>query len=344
MTAQASGHRARLGTRTLTSVVVPVYCNSETLCKLLERLAAVAAIERERDFEFLFVDDGSGDNSFDVLQQMASENPCVRVLKLSRNYGSNAAILAGLSYSRGDCVVVLTADLQDPPELIPRLIDCWEEGNQVVMAARRKRRDPLVSRLFASVFNHLFRWLVFRDFPANGFDFVLLDRRVVAILVALDEKNSYLFGQILWVGFKRCIVYYDREERKQGVSRWTTMKKIKYFIDAFTAFSYLPLRAAALIGIALSGLGFLYALFVIGLRITNGIEITGWASLSVIILVTSGAQLLLMGISGEYLWRVLDETRRRPPFIVESGVNLDADPVALAETHSTAVERGHQPA
>ena len=159
------------------SVVVPVYWNGEALPLLKERLASVASASHEDAFEFVFVDDGSGDNSFNVLERMASEDARVRIVKLSRNFGSNPAILAGLTYASGDCAVVISADLQDPPEFIPQLVTLWREGNEVVVATRRTRSDPLVSRLFASAFNYLFRRFVFPDFPPDGFDFMLVDRQ-----------------------------------------------------------------------------------------------------------------------------------------------------------------------
>ncbi len=310
------------------SVVVPVYYNAESLSLLTERLASVTASLTEDDFEFVFVDDGSGDNSFEILQRLAQSDPRIRVVKLSRNFGSNAAILAGLTYAHGDAAVVISADLQDPPELIPQLVASWKQGNQVVLAARRSRQDPIVAKLFATLFNRLFRKFVFADFPPDGFDFMLIDRCVVDILVQLQEKNSYIFGQTMWVGFQRDVIYYDRQERGIGRSRWTTAKKIKYFIDAFSAFSYLPLRMASLLGIVFAVVGFLYALVIIGLRLTMGFPIVGWASLMVVVLLASGAQLVVAGTLGEYLWRILDETRRRPPFIVDSLVNLDSFPDA----------------
>lgn len=234
--------------------------------------------------------------------------------------------------------MVLAADLQDPPEFIPQLIASWREGNQVVLAARRTRDDPFLSKLLATTFNRLFRRLVFQDFPSDGFDFMLIDRRVVDLLVALAEKNSYIFGQTMWVGFRRQVVYYDRGQRQHGHSRWTVAKKVKYFIDAFTAFSYLPLRAASLLGLLLGLLGFLYALLVIGLRLLKGIQVAGWASLVVVVLVTSGVQLVLTGVLGEYLWRVLDETRRRPPFIVEATLGFDSFP-AQASPNTSRMDR-----
>ena len=309
----------------LVSVIVPVYYNAESLPVLFERLDCMAGSQPEHRFEFVFVDDGSGDNSFAVLESLARQDERVHIIKLSRNFGSNPAILAGLSFAQGDCAAVLSADLQDPPELVPEMIALWHAGNRVVLAARRQRADPLVARLFSAAFNRLFRRFVFRDFPPNGFDFMLLDRRVIDILSELKEKNSYLFGQAMWVGFRRDVIYYDRAERPYGSSRWTLTKKLKYLIDAFAAFSYLPLRAASGLGFLLAALGFLYALFIIALRILRDIPVPGWTSLTVIVLVTSGVQLILVGVLGEYLWRVLDETRRRPPFIVETTINLEGE-------------------
>jgi len=159
--------------------------------------------------------------------------------------------------------MTLAADLQDPPELLPELARGWRDGAQVVLAARRKREDPFLSRLLASVFNRLFRLLVFPQFPKGGFDLVLLDRAVVDTILGMPEKNSYLFGQVLWVGFRRTTLLYDRAARQSGRSAWTLWRKVKYFIDAFTAFSYLPMRAASLLGLLLAGLGFVYAALVV---------------------------------------------------------------------------------
>jgi len=273
--------------------------------------------------EFVFVDDGSGDSSMDVLRDLAQRDSRVKVIALSRNFGSNAAILAGLTYCHGDCAVVLSADLQDPPELIPEMVAEWRKGYQVVLAARRRRNDPLVTRVFSWIFNRLFRRLVFREFPENGFDFMLVDRCVIDILVKNQEKNSFIFGQTLWVGFRRSVIQYDRSNRPQGVSRWTFAKKVKYFIDAFAAFSYLPLRAASLLGLLFATLGFLYAALIVALRLARNITISGWSSLMVVVLVTAGMQLLLTGLLGEYLWRALDEVRRRPPYIVREMLNVE---------------------
>jgi dolichol-phosphate mannosyltransferase len=308
---------------TLVSVVVPVYYNAESLGELLRRLRVVADQYPGFDFEFVFVDDGSGDDSFALLRDESRADSRVRALRLSRNFGSNAAILAGLTHARGDAVVVLAADLQDPPELIPELLEAWQAGAEVVLAARRGRDDPWLTRVFAAAFNRLFRKFVFPDFPPNGFDFMLISGRVAALLARMAEKNSYIFGQVMWVGFARRVVYYDRAAREHGESRWTFTRKIKYLIDAFTAFSYLPVRAASLLGFLLALAGFAYAVLVVVLRLLNLIREPGFAALMVVLLVAVGGQLIVTGMIGEYLWRVLEESRQRPVFIVDAAINVE---------------------
>jgi len=305
------------------SIVVPVYWNEGSLPLLKAEFEEIADEFPSEDFEFIFVDDGSGDKSFMVLEELASQDERVKLVQLSRNFGSNIAILAGLSHAQGDAVAVISADLQDPPQLIPQMIREWQQGTEVVLAARATRDDPWLSRLFASTFNRLYRRFVFPDFPPNGFDFMLIDRQVVEIIVQLQEKNSYIFGQVMWVGFNRTVLEYDRTEREHGQSMWTFTKKIKYFIDAFSAFSYLPLRLASFAGGMMAIIGFIYAFIVLFLRVTTGFDVEGWASMIIVLLIVSGTQLILMGVMGEYLWRVLDESRKRPTFIVRRRVNLD---------------------
>ena len=304
------------------SVVVPVYYNAETLPELVRRLQEVAARLADVDFEFLFVDDGSRDGSFECLARASASDPRVKALRLSRNFGSNVAILAGLGRAQGDAISVISADLQDPPELIPDMIERFKAGAEAVLAARAKRSDPLLTRLFAAVFNRLFRWLAFSDFPAQGFDFMLISRRMALLIGQAAERNSYIFGQVMWLGFEKQVLYYERAERPSGRSRWTLFKKVKYFIDAFTAFSYLPIRAASVVGFVLAFAGFLYAAVVLVLRLTHAIPVPGFSALIVVVLLIGGVQLIVTGLIGEYVWRVLEETRRRPPFVVAATLNL----------------------
>jgi dolichol-phosphate mannosyltransferase len=329
---------------TLVSVVVPVYYNADCLPILHQRLSNVAQAHDDCLFEFIFVDDASLDNSFAVLRELAKNDQRVRIVKLSRNFGSNVAFAAGLSYARGNCVAMIAADLQDPPEMISDMLSSWYNGKKVVLAARRQRADPLLKRLPAAVFNKSFRRFVFKDFPPNGFDFALIDRQVVDILVSCAEKNTHIYGLLMWVGFERTVLFYDRAERQYGRSMWTFTKKVKYFIDAFTAFSYLPLRVASSLGFLLAGVGLIYALVVMVLRIVSGIPVEGWSSLMVVLLLTSGTQLVILGVIGEYIWRGLEQTRARPLFVVDKVIERSQEDAKASEWVSdTPVQRvaGH---
>jgi polyisoprenyl-phosphate glycosyltransferase len=300
------------------SVVVPVYFNAHTLPALIERLQDVAKQVPSSEFEFVFVDDGSRDGSFEILSDASEQDSRVRAIRLSRNFGSNIGILAGLAHASGDAIVVISADLQDPPEMIVEMVAAWREGVDVVLAARRSREDPWLSRTLANTFNVLFRKLAFADFPPGGFDFMLISRRVAQILVQMSEKNSYIFGQVMWVGFQRRVLYYDRTERAGGRSRWTLMRKVKYFIDAFAAFSYLPIRFAAVFGFLLAFAGVGYALTLTALLLSNVAFDSGHAAIVITMLIGSGTQLVIVGMIGEYLWRVLEEARNRPLYIVDA--------------------------
>lgn len=308
------------------SIVVPVYHNAASLPELLGRFRELAVSNPGDHFEFVFVDDGSRDHSFAVLQTLQQSDERVRIIKLSRNFGSNAALLAGLDQARGEVIAAIAADLQDPPELIHDMLAHWRQGRRVVLAARQSRGDPLPTRLLASAFYFLFRRFALPNMPRLGFDFFLIDRQVCDLIKGIRESNAYLMGMILWLGFEPAILYYHRQQREErfGKSMWSLTKKLKYFIDAFVAFSYVPVRAASLLGIGLSVLGLLYAFALLILRLVGGIPVVGWLSLMAVLLVVSGVQLLMTGILGEYLWRNLDETRRRPRFVIDRTIEFTA--------------------
>ena len=289
------------------------------VCRSCSRFHQLAGRNPADRFEFIFLDDGSRDHSFAVLQALQQKDERVRIIKLSRNFGSNAALLAGLDQARGKVIAAIAADLQDPPELIHDMLANWRRGRKVVLAARQSRGDPLPTRLLASIFYFLFRRFALPNMPRQGFDFFLIDRQVCDLIKEIRESNAYLMGMILWLGFEPALLYYHRQQREErfGKSMWSLTKKLKYFIDAFVAFSYVPVRAASLLGISLSVLGLLYALALLVLRLVSGIPVVGWVSLMAVLLVVSGAQLLMTGILGEYLWRNLDETRRRPRFVID---------------------------
>jgi polyisoprenyl-phosphate glycosyltransferase len=301
------------------SVVVPVFHNAPSLPDLLARLAALAARHPGDTFEFVCVDDGSKDDSFAVLSRLQKDEPRLRVVRLSRNFGSNAALLAGLSHAQGDAVATISADLQDPPETLDAMLAHWRDGKKVVLAARDGRDDPALDVLLANVFYRLFRRFAIPTMPKQGFDFFVIDRRVRDLLLQIQESNAYLMGLVLWLGFDPAVVPFHRQERakRYGTSMWTLGRKLKYFIDSFVAFSYGPIRAASLLGLLISVAGLGYALFIVVAHFAFDLKVQGWASLMVVLLIVSGAQLLVMGIIGEYLWRNLDETRRRPRFIVD---------------------------
>ncbi len=304
----------------LISIVVPVFNNAASLPDLLARFQALAANNAADQFEFIFVDDGSVDNSFSVLESLLQKDARIQVVKLSRNFGSNAALLAGLGHTHGDAVAAIAADLQDPPELIHDMLLDWRQGHKVILAARQSRDDEFLTTLLADTFYSLFRRFAIKTMPEHGFDFFLIDRQVCDLINQIQENNAYLMGLILWLGFSPKVLYYHRQarEKRYGRSMWTTAKKIKYFLDSFVAFSYFPVRAASVIGIVFSAAGLVYAAIVIALRLATSVQPEGWASLMIVVLIVAGVQMLMIGILGEYLWRNLDETRRRPRFIVES--------------------------
>jgi polyisoprenyl-phosphate glycosyltransferase len=309
----------------LISIIVPVFNNASSLPDLLERFQDLAAKNANDQFEFIFVDDGSMDNSFSILESLFQKESRIQVVKLSRNFGSNAALLAGLGQTRGDAVAAIAADLQDPPELINDMLVDWRQGHKVVLAARQSREDDFLTTLLADTFYSLFRRFAINTMPRHGFDFFLIDRQVCDLINNIQENNAYLMGLILWLGFSPKVVYYHRQarEKRYGPSMWTTAKKIKYFLDSFVAFSYFPVRAASVIGIGFSLVGLIYAVIVITIRLATSVQPEGWASLMIVVLIVSGAQMLMIGILGEYLWRNLDETRRRPRFIIETVLEVN---------------------
>lgn len=304
------------------SIVIPVYNNAASLPDLLHCFQGIAQRNESDQFEYIFVDDGSFDDSLQVLIALAQEEPCINIVKLSRNFGSNAALLAGLGQAHGEAIAAIAADLQDPPELINEMLVEWRKGNKVVLAARKSRDDGFLTGLLADTFYALFQRFAIKTMPRHGFDFFLIDRQLCDLIHNIQENNAYLMGLILWLGFNPKILYYDRKarEKRYGRSMWTFAKKVKYFLDSFVAFSYFPARIASVTGITLSIIGMIYAIVVIVLRLTSAAEPQGWASLMIVVLLVSGVQMTMIGTLGEYMWRNLDETRRRPRFIVEKFV------------------------
>lgn len=323
------------------TIVVPVYHNAGSLRDLMTRFRDVAARHAE-EFEFVFVDDGSRDASFQVLLEIAAQDSRVRAIRLARNFGANAASAAGISQSTGDAVVAISADLQDPPELIDQMLAKWREGYRIVLAARSGREDPWLTSIFANLFWKLFRRFAVPTMPPHGCDFCLVDRRVLDALASTHEPNAGL-GMLLWTGFEPAVIYYHRRQREEryGRSMWSWSKKIGHFIDSFVSFSNVPVRAASLLGMAMALLGLAYAALVVLSRLFDGYDFDqrGWASLIVVILVVAGTQLVMIGILGEYLLRVLEVARNRPPFVIDQmvGRGVGSRPMSVSDgLHSHA--------
>ncbi|MBA4372538.1 MAG: glycosyltransferase [Thermodesulfovibrio sp.] len=303
----------------LISILIPVYNEEDNLPLFYERLRDFAGTS-EDSYEFIFVDDGSEDRSFQILKDLATRDSRIRVVRLSRNFGSHAACLAGLISSSGEACVSMPADLQDPLELIQRMTAEWKNGYEIVFGVKETgKRGP---RLFQRIYYGMVRKLALRNMPRTGVDLFFLDRRVVDVIISIREKNTSILGLILWSGFSQATVAYKKEPRLRGVSKWTTAKKMKLFIDTFVSFSYFPVRSISVVGMIVSLLGFLYAIYIIVNRLLFAFPIEGWASLMVILLVVSGIQMMMLGILGEYLWRNFDESRKRPSFIIKETVGM----------------------
>ena len=303
------------------SIVVPVYFNEFNLEPLYKDIREKIIEKAVFDYEIVMVDDGSGDNSWQVMQSLAKTDDHIKPIRLSRNFGSHAAILCGLSHSTGDCAVVKAADLQEPTEMILEMYREWENGNNVVLAIREDRADK-------SMFSELYYWLTRKvalpTMPAHGFDVFLLDRKVIQVLMSLDEKNSAITGQILWSGFRTANVYYTRKERKIGKSRWTLKKKIRLVMDTMFNFSTLPITLISWIGVLSSVGAALWALALIVTKLFVVIQVAGYTSLLVFQLFSFGVIMLTLGLLGNYLWRTFDAGRNRPVYIVED-IGIDSD-------------------
>ncbi|MBE5859952.1 MAG: glycosyltransferase family 2 protein [Butyrivibrio sp.] len=298
------------------SIVVPVYYNSDTLEMLYEDMKE-KILGKIGDYEIVFVDDGSGDNSWEIMNNIAKKDKNVVCTRLSRNFGEHAAILAGLSVCTGDCAVTKQADLQEDSTLILDLYEKWKEGNKVVLAIRAERDEGAIKKFFAGCYYYLVRKTINKEMPQGGCDCYLLDRQAIKVLELMDEKNSSLTLQVMWLGFRSAKVYFHRKDRTVGKSRWTFAKKFKLVVDSMMSFSYFPIRAMSVCGVLFAVASLIGIIGAIYEKLTVGTPIAGYASLMCVILFASGMIMLTLGVLGEYIWRVLEESRNRPPFIID---------------------------
>ena len=298
------------------SIVIPVYFNEMNLHDLYTDLKE-KVLDKLKEYELIFVDDGSKDSSYSVMLELQKEDRNIRCIRLSRNFGSHAAILAGLNECSGDCAVMKTADLQEPSEILLEMFDQWKNGFNVVLAVRSDRNEHFIQKFFSNSYYKLMRRFVLKEMPLGGFDCFLIDRKVIEVLRLMDEKNTSLMGQILWSGFKTASIYYTRLKREKGKSRWTLTKKIKLVIDSVLSFTHLPIRVMSVVGLIFFLISVAWSLIIIYLKIFGEIQIEGWTTLMVFNLFSSGLILLTLGIIGEYLWRNFDASRNRPVYIIE---------------------------
>ena len=306
------------------SIVIPVYFNEGSIFATYNTISEeVISKWTNKTFELIFVDDGSGDRSLEEMQELYQKNPeQVKLIKFSRNFGQLAAIMAAYKMATGDCIINISADLQDPPELMNDMIKCfYEQGTQIVIGTRQDRDESWYRKQTSRFFYSLIKKLSFKNMPVGGFDFALISAKVRDTLLDHFEANSFWQGQLLWTGFPVMFIPYMRRKRELGQSRWTFGKKMKYLIDGVMGYSYWPLRAMSVMGLIFFILGLLYALFITISYFLGNIPFKGWAPIMILILVLSGIQMLMLGILGEYLWRTLDQVRNRPTYIIDKIYN-----------------------
>lgn len=306
------------------SIVAPVYNEEALVAEFCQR--TIAAMEPLGEpFEIVLVNDGSRDNSPKIIRELHNNDPRIKVVNFSKNFGHQIAITAGMDYARGDAVVVIDSDLQDPPEVIPEMIKKWKEGFQVVYGVRGEREGETAFKLAtASIFYRLIRKITSVDIPLDAGDFRLMDRKVVNALNQMREQKRFMRGLSVWVGFNQTGITYKRDARKAGETKYPLRKMIRFALDGITAFSYLPLQLATYFGFATAGLSLLFLIVVVVLRLTgSGESFYGQASSLVSVLFLGSVQLIFLGIIGEYLGRIYDEVKRRPLYIVAEELGFE---------------------
>ena len=322
------------------SVVVPLYCEESNLDRLFERLEKVLS-ELGMPYEIVCVDDGSHDNTLAGLSQHHKRNSCIKVIALSRNFGKEVALTAGIDYAIGSAVVPIDADLQDPPELISSLVAKWREGYDVVYARRRSREgESWLKKATANSFYRVMEKMSNVPIPRDTGDFRLLDRRVVDVLKQLPERTRFMKGLFAWVGYRQTEVVYDREARHSGETKWNYWRLWNFAIDGIASFSLAPLRIWSYVGVSFAMLSFLYGSFLFLRTLISGSDVPGYASLMVAILFLGGVQMVSLGILGEYLGRVYEEVKGRPLYLVRDTLGTAGQPsISSVESPSEVVSK-----
>ena len=301
------------------TVITPCYFNELNIPDYANRM-----IENEKifptnvTFEYLLIDDGSKDGTWNEMVKFQILYPeKVKIIKLVRNFGSTNAVFSSLPYSTGDCNVVISADLQDPPELILKMYENWQKGFKLVLANRTNREEPFLQKFVSNTTHKLVQKFGLKNLPDGGFDMNLFDVEIKDILIKMDEKNTFFPFLLMWLGYEFVSIPYVRRKRELGTSTYTLSKKIKAFVDSFVAFSFFPIRFISVSGLILGILAFIYGLIVILGKVFGFVDSTGWSSMMVVILFVSSFQMIALGIIGEYVWRGLEASRNRPSYLIE---------------------------
>ena len=303
------------------SVIIPAYNEQEVIEESYKRLTSVMS-QMSEPYELIFIDDGSRDKTAEILGNICLRDKHVILIRFSRNFGHMPAITAGMDYARGSAVMVIDADLQDPPELFPAMIEKWREGYDVVYGKRSERKGETgFKKLTAGLYYRFLRRMTDVDLPVDTGEFRLIDRKVCDAIKKIKEKNRYIRGLVSWVGFKQTGVEYVREKRFAGVTKYPLAKMIKFAMDGITSFSYKPLKLAAHLGFFISALSFVYLIVVLYQRLFAHSTMAGWASMVAVMLFSQGIVLMVLGLMGEYIGRIFEEIKGRPIYIVDEIVN-----------------------
>lgn len=298
------------------SFVVAVYHNEGALSKTHEKIRSVFLNElAQHEYEIVFVDDGSKDGSLREILSLREQDSRVKVITFTRNFGQMAAMLAGFKEATGDAVINISADLQDPVELIPQMLEKWQAGSEIVICYRTDRADTLFAKLFSRLAYGVLR-MSHPQIPPGGFDFVLMDRKVMDEFNAIDVRHRYFQGDLLWTGYRTSFIPYVRLKRTIGKSQYNFGKKLKNFLDGVLDASYLPIRFISLLGLITSGLGMLYSISIVFSWLRGETPFAGWAPLMIAILLVGGLIMVMLGVIGEYVWRINEEVRKRPNYVV----------------------------
>jgi glycosyltransferase involved in cell wall biosynthesis len=325
------------GGEAMISIVVPAYNEAEGIAEFNRRLALVRA-QLSEPSEVVYVNDGSSDEAYNVLRRLREYDMAISIVNLSRNFGKEIALTTGLDHSRGDAVIVIDADLQDPPELIPRLIERWREDQADVVFAQRRSRagDSWMKRATGFGFYRVVNAIGRQTVPVDTGDFRLLSRRAVEAVKTLREQHRFMKGLFAWIGFRQVAVPYERDCRLAGHTKWNYWKLWNLSLEGITSFSIVPLKVATYVGLFAATIAIFYGLYIVGLTILFGNPVAGYPSLLVVILFFGGVQLLSLGIIGEYLGRVFNETKKRPLYFVEAVL-----PARLPDLANAASLEGH---